>query len=86
MISFKPPRACGAGGLLFTLCSLRQVSVGQAPGVVMGKVPLLHEAELVTSLQTQVHTPHGQAQAEIRVRPAQEMSLQTCFIVYLIQD
>ena len=58
---------------------MRQVGVGQAPGVVVGEVPLLHEALLVTRLQAQVHTPHGQAQAELSVRPAQEMSLEICF-------
>ena len=44
-----------------------------------GEVQLLHEALLVTRLQAQVHTPHGQAQAELSVRPAQEMSLEICF-------
>ena len=41
----------------------------------MGEVPPLHEAGLVTLLQAQVHTPLGEAQAEVSVRPAEEMVL-----------
>ena len=55
--------------------SLGQVCVGQAPRVVVGEVPPLHEAGLVTLLQAQVHTPLGEAQAEVSVRPAEEMVL-----------
>ena len=62
--------------------SLGQVCVGQAPRVVVGEVPPLHEAGLVTLLQTQVHTALGEAQAEVSVRPAEEMVLESCLKGY----
>ena len=48
----------------------------------MGEVPPLHEAGLVTLLQTQVHTALGEAQAEVSVRPAEEMVLESCLKGY----
>ena len=54
---------------------MRQVSVRQPPGVVMSKVPLLHEALLVTTGQAQVNLTHHEGETEVSVRPAQQVDL-----------
>ena len=47
------------------ITSVGQVSVREAPGVVMCEVPQLQGAPLVTGQQPQVPSPRGQAQVEL---------------------
>ena len=41
----------------------------------MSKVPLLHEALLVTAGQAQVNLTHHEGETEVSVRPAQQVDL-----------